>query len=135
MPSDCQFPKNNNFNWVHIKSIQFELSTRQNAPHSDRCKSQSKFHGRKCLNQTKHFLSFRIADHLKSKNGTLIQIKAANMPLSSNCKQNLIHTPFDLIWFVPSTGNVKYFNFDNTKYEVTSVALSFYSGLFAYNGW
>lgn len=32
-------------------------------------------------------------------------------------------------------GNVKYFNFDNTKYEVTSLALSFYSGLFAYNGW
>ncbi|KAJ6637643.1 Y+L amino acid transporter 2 [Pseudolycoriella hygida] len=33
------------------------------------------------------------------------------------------------------TGNVKYFTFDNTKAEVTSLALSFYSGLFAYNGW
>ncbi|XP_055314879.1 large neutral amino acids transporter small subunit 1 isoform X2 [Sitodiplosis mosellana] len=32
-------------------------------------------------------------------------------------------------------GNVKYFTFDNTKTEVTSLALSFYSGLFAYNGW
>lgn len=32
-------------------------------------------------------------------------------------------------------GNTQYFTFDNTKYEVTSLALSFYSGLFAYNGW
>lgn len=32
-------------------------------------------------------------------------------------------------------GNVKYFNFDNTKTGVDSIALSFYSGLFAYNGW
>lgn len=33
-----------------------------------------------------------------------------------------------------STGNVQYFTFENTKTEVTSIALSFYSGLFAYNG-
>lgn len=32
-------------------------------------------------------------------------------------------------------GNVKYFTFEDTKTEVTSLALSFYSGLFAYNGW
>ncbi|KAL1137673.1 hypothetical protein AAG570_009369 [Ranatra chinensis] len=32
-------------------------------------------------------------------------------------------------------GNVQHFTFDNTKTEVTSIALSFYSGLFAYNGW
>ncbi|XP_011499166.1 PREDICTED: Y+L amino acid transporter 2 [Ceratosolen solmsi marchali] len=29
----------------------------------------------------------------------------------------------------------QYFTFDNTKMEVTQIALSFYSGLFAYNGW
>lgn len=33
------------------------------------------------------------------------------------------------------TGNVQYFTFKDTKTEVTSLALSFYSGLFAYNGW
>ncbi|KAL7729772.1 hypothetical protein ACLKA6_014636 [Drosophila palustris] len=32
-------------------------------------------------------------------------------------------------------GNVKYFTFDNSDTKVTSLALSFYSGLFAYNGW
>ncbi|XP_049810014.1 large neutral amino acids transporter small subunit 1 [Schistocerca nitens] len=32
-------------------------------------------------------------------------------------------------------GQTEYFTFENTKSEVTSVALSFYSGLFAYNGW
>lgn len=32
-------------------------------------------------------------------------------------------------------GNVKYFTFDNSDTRVTSLALSFYSGLFAYNGW
>ncbi|KAK9881739.1 hypothetical protein WA026_017261 [Henosepilachna vigintioctopunctata] len=32
-------------------------------------------------------------------------------------------------------GRVEHFTFLNTKAEVTSLALSFYSGLFAYNGW
>jgi L-type amino acid transporter 8 len=38
-------------------------------------------------------------------------------------------------FFASISGNVQYFNFDDTKTEVTSLALSFYSGLFAYNGW
>ncbi|KOC71032.1 Y+L amino acid transporter 2 [Habropoda laboriosa] len=33
------------------------------------------------------------------------------------------------------TGHTQYFTFENTNTEVTSIALSFYSGLFAYNGW
>lgn len=36
---------------------------------------------------------------------------------------------------VSLSGNVQYFTFDDTKTEITSLALSFYSGLFAYNGW
>ncbi|XP_071742771.1 Y+L amino acid transporter 2 isoform X4 [Lepeophtheirus salmonis] len=32
-------------------------------------------------------------------------------------------------------GNVEYFTWDNTESDVTKIALSFYSGLFAYNGW
>jgi len=32
-------------------------------------------------------------------------------------------------------GHTEHFTFVNTKTEVTSIALSFYSGLFAYNGW
>ncbi|XP_030758907.1 large neutral amino acids transporter small subunit 1 [Sitophilus oryzae] len=33
------------------------------------------------------------------------------------------------------TGHMEHFTFKNTNTEVTSLALSFYSGLFAYNGW
>ncbi|XP_059610342.1 large neutral amino acids transporter small subunit 1 isoform X1 [Phlebotomus argentipes] len=33
------------------------------------------------------------------------------------------------------TGHVEYFTFENTQGDVASIALSFYSGLFAYNGW
>ncbi|XP_054267220.1 Y+L amino acid transporter 2-like isoform X1 [Macrosteles quadrilineatus] len=33
------------------------------------------------------------------------------------------------------TGHTQHFTYDNSKTEVTSIALSFYSGLFAYNGW
>ncbi|XP_076028731.1 large neutral amino acids transporter small subunit 1 isoform X1 [Oratosquilla oratoria] len=32
-------------------------------------------------------------------------------------------------------GQTQHFNFDNTEPDVTKIALSFYSGLFAYNGW
>lgn len=34
-----------------------------------------------------------------------------------------------------STGHTEHFTFKDTKTEVTSLSLSFYSGLFAYNGW
>ena len=32
-------------------------------------------------------------------------------------------------------GKVEYFTWDNTEDDITKIALSFYSGLFAYNGW
>lgn len=32
-------------------------------------------------------------------------------------------------------GQVEHFTFEGTTNDVTSIALSFYSGLFAYNGW
>ena len=32
-------------------------------------------------------------------------------------------------------GKVEYFNWENTESDITKIALSFYSGLFAYNGW
>ncbi|KAK8780730.1 hypothetical protein V5799_017928 [Amblyomma americanum] len=32
-------------------------------------------------------------------------------------------------------GKTEHFNFENTETDVTKIALSFYSGLFAYNGW
>nr|CAD7586146.1 unnamed protein product [Timema genevievae] len=34
-----------------------------------------------------------------------------------------------------SKGRTEHFTFENTKTDVTELALSFYSGLFAYNGW
>ncbi|KAE8751817.1 hypothetical protein FOCC_FOCC001666 [Frankliniella occidentalis] len=33
------------------------------------------------------------------------------------------------------TGHTEHFTFKDSKHEVTNIALSFYSGLFAYNGW
>ncbi|XP_075529748.1 large neutral amino acids transporter small subunit 2 [Dermacentor variabilis] len=32
-------------------------------------------------------------------------------------------------------GHTEHFNFENTETDITKIALSFYSGLFAYNGW
>lgn len=34
-----------------------------------------------------------------------------------------------------SSGHTEHFNFQNTETDITKIALSFYSGLFAYNGW
>jgi amino acid transporter len=42
---------------------------------------------------------------------------------------------FVFFLFISFIGNVQYFTFDGTITETTSIALSFYSGLFAYNGW
>ena len=33
------------------------------------------------------------------------------------------------------SGKVEYFTWDDTETDITKIALSFYSGLFAYNGW
>ena len=33
------------------------------------------------------------------------------------------------------TGEVQHFNWNETETDITKIALSFYSGLFAYNGW
>ena len=40
-----------------------------------------------------------------------------------------------LFWNYLFSGKVEYFNFDDTETDITKIALSFYSGLFAYNGW
>ncbi|CAH0395860.1 unnamed protein product [Bemisia tabaci] len=40
-----------------------------------------------------------------------------------------------MLLFFDVAGQTQHFTFDNTTTEVTSIALSFYSGLFAYNGW
>ena len=34
-----------------------------------------------------------------------------------------------------SQGQVQHFTWENTETDMTKIALSFYSGLFAYNGW
>ncbi|XP_065579347.1 Y+L amino acid transporter 2-like isoform X2 [Artemia franciscana] len=34
-----------------------------------------------------------------------------------------------------ATGHTEYFTFENSETDITKIALSFYSGLFAYNGW
>ena len=43
-----------------------------------------------------------------------------------------------LLWFVKYftfQGNIQNFTWDDTETDFTKIALSFYSGLFAYNGW
>lgn len=70
-------------------------------------------------------MKFNISLHFRLKNGLHQQ--------HLNFNQYIYFEYF--IFSTRSIGNVKYFNFDNTKTEVTSLALSFYSGLFAYNGW
>jgi solute carrier family 7 (L-type amino acid transporter), member 8 len=39
------------------------------------------------------------------------------------------------VYFLLISGKTEHFTFENTKTDVTEIALSFYSGLFAYNGW
>ena len=42
------------------------------------------------------------------------------------------------LWFVKNftfQGNIQNFTWDDTETDFTKIALSFYSGLFAYNGW
>ena len=59
---------------------------------------------------------------------TLSVVKTAGSPCIL-CYLNL-----SIIYFFFS-GHTEYFTFEDSKTEVTSIALSFYSGLFAYNGW
>jgi len=40
-----------------------------------------------------------------------------------------------LIYSILVLGKVEYFNWEETESDITKIALSFYSGLFAYNGW
>lgn len=46
---------------------------------------------------------------------------------------------FILLIFFIFLGNTQYFTFEQDpmveKVDITTIALSFYSGLFAYNGW
>ena len=44
---------------------------------------------------------------------------------------------FILFWpkYFPPPGNIQNFTWDDTETDFTKIALSFYSGLFAYNGW
>ena len=37
--------------------------------------------------------------------------------------------------FQPFSGHTEHFTWDDTETDLTKLALSFYSGLFAYNGW
>ena len=37
--------------------------------------------------------------------------------------------------FIIGRGKTGNFTWDNTEDDITKIALSFYSGLFAYNGW
>ena len=53
----------------------------------------------------------------------------------NNVEFNLFFSLSPLIDFSFVTGHTEYFTFENTTTDVTKIALSFYSGLFAYNGW
>ncbi|KAI5713623.1 hypothetical protein M8J76_002350 [Diaphorina citri] len=57
--------------------------------------------------------------------------------------KKLVSSSYGQFFFCPEVvvdlekfrGETKYFTFENSTTDVTSIALSFYSGLFAYNGW
>ena len=40
-----------------------------------------------------------------------------------------------IIKYFPDAGKIENFTWDDTETDFTKIALSFYSGLFAYNGW
>lgn len=90
-----------------------------------------------------HFLSFLILPILLSHPiyfpsssylfSLSISFFLSGFPLNSS----FILIDFFTIFFIENilTGHTEHFTFENTETDVTKIALSFYSGLFAYNGW
>jgi hypothetical protein len=48
-------------------------------------------------------------------------------------KINQIKETYSMSSSIP--GKIEYFTWEETETDITKIALSFYSGLFAYNGW
>ena len=52
------------------------------------------------------------------------------MTFNNHSESNVLKTFYNCL-----IGQVEYFNWNETETDITKIALSFYSGLFAYNGW
>lgn len=67
--------------------------------------------------------------------GACVRVPERQAPSRAPSNQNKFILNIFVLFFFDILGHTEHFTFEGSKHEVTNIALSFYSGLFAYNGW
>lgn len=96
-----------------------------------------------CVNNDEHFAIFkRFIYFNRSFPGLLTYVNCYSVKLSTKVQDFFTYGKLIAIATIVITGfvqlaqgNTQHFTFENTETDFAKIALSFYSALFAYNGW